>query len=130
MTELEAGREVPGKDVPLGLFQYFRPSVQPYLISEFKQDPVASLAKYDGPVLVVSGGNDVQIPVEDGKRLAGAKAGAKHVVIDRMSHVLKATDEKTFKAQQDSVYVDPSLPLHPKLVPELAAFLKQSLGGK
>lgn len=129
MTELAAGREVPEKEVPTALNALFRPSVQQYLISEFKHDSAAILAKLDGPVLVISGTTDIQVPVEDGNRLAAAKPGIKHLVIDQMNHVLKQT-EKTGKLEQFPIYTDPSIPLHPKLVDELAAFLKQSLGGK
>ena len=129
MTELEAGREVPKKDVPPLLFALFRPSVQPYLISEFKQDPVESLKKFDGPVLIVSGRNDLQVPVEDGQRLGTAKPGAKHLVLDRMNHVLKSTDSTTI-AGQLSLYREPGVPLHPKLIPEVVGFLESSLGGK
>ena len=46
-----------------------------------------------------------------------------------MNHILKATEDTTFNAQ-DAVYRDPSLPLHPKLVPELVRFLNASLGNK
>ncbi|HEV3439154.1 MAG TPA: alpha/beta fold hydrolase [Gemmata sp.] len=127
MTELAAGHEVPEKEMPSSLKGLFRPSVQPYLISEFKQDPAAILAKLDGPVLVISGTTDIQVPVEDGNRLAAAKPGIKHIVFDQMNHVLKRT-EKPGKLEQLPLYSDPSIPLHPKLVDELAAFLKQSFG--
>jgi uncharacterized protein len=129
MTELAAGREVSEKDVPAVLNALFRPSIQPYLISEFKQDPAAILAKLDGPVLVVSGTKDIQVPVEDGERLAAAKLGIKHIVFDQMNHVLKQTD-KNGRLEQLSIYTDPTIPLHPKLVDELVSFLKQSFGGK
>jgi pimeloyl-ACP methyl ester carboxylesterase len=127
MTELAAGREVPEKEMPSSLKGLFRPNIQPYLISEFKQDPAAILAKLDGPVLVISGTTDIQVPVEDGNRLAAAKPGIKHIVFDQMNHVLKRV-ETTGKAEQITVYSDPSIPLHPKLLDELAAFLKQSFG--
>jgi hypothetical protein len=44
-----------------------------------------------------------------------------------MNHVLKQTEKKA-KLEQLSVYIDPTVPLHPKLVDELAAFLKQAFG--
>jgi len=126
MIELAAGREVPQKDVPILLNSLFRPSVQPYLISEFKHDPAAILAKLDVPTLVVSGTTDVQVPVEDGKRLAESKTGVKHCIIQNMNHVLKQTEIKV-KLEQLPIYSDPTIPLHPKLVDELVVFLKASL---
>jgi pimeloyl-ACP methyl ester carboxylesterase len=107
----------------------FRASVQPYLISEFQQDPVDSLKTFDGPVLVVSGSTDLQVTEADGKRLAAVKPGTKLLVLDQMNHVLKVTDGKTV-AEQEPMYVEPQFPLHPKLADDLAAFLKQSLGAK
>jgi pimeloyl-ACP methyl ester carboxylesterase len=129
LIELAAGREVPEKDVPASLAVLFPPHVQPYLISEFKLDPVTILAQLPGPVLVVSGSTDIQVSLEDGERLAAAKPGIKHIVVDKMNHVLKRV-ETAVKLEQLPVYSDPSIPVHPQLVTELAAFLKHSLGGK
>jgi fermentation-respiration switch protein FrsA (DUF1100 family) len=129
MIELAAGREVPGKDVPSELNVLFRPNIQPYLISEFKHDPTVTLAKLDVPVLVVSGTRDIQVSIEDGNRLAATKPGIKHLVLEEMNHVLKKTDKKE-KVEQIPIYTDRTIPLHPKLVDELAVFFKQSLGGK
>lgn len=127
MTELAAGREVPEKEVPAVLNSLFRPNIQPYLISEFKYDPAVILAKLDVPVLVVSGTTDIQVPVEDGKRLSEARPGIKHLVVENMNHVLKQT-ETNVKLVQLPIYTDPTIPLHPKLADEIAAFLKNSLG--
>jgi uncharacterized protein len=127
IMELAAGREIPQKDVPILLNSLFRPSVQPYLISEFKHDPAAILSKLDVPALVVSGTTDIQVPVEDGKRLADSKPGVKHCIIQNMNHILKQTEIAT-KMEQLPIYSDPTIPLHPKLVDELATFLKTTLG--
>ena len=127
ISELAAGRTVPEKEIPASLLVLFRPNIQPYLISEFKHDPAVILAKLELPVLVISGTTDIQVPVEDGKRLAAARPRIEHQVLEQMNHVLKQT-EKTGRLEQMPVYCDPTIPLHPKLVDELAAFLKQSLG--
>ena len=126
-AELEAGRTV--KEIPKGLEGLFRPSVQPYLISMFKHDPAKLVAEFGKPVLVVSGSTDIQVAAEDAKRLGEANPKAKVATVEGMNHVLKAV-EGTHRLVQLPSYSDPTLPLHPKLMPELAAFLKQSLGGK
>jgi pimeloyl-ACP methyl ester carboxylesterase len=125
LGELEAGRPV--KDVPATLRGIFRPSVQPYLLSLFKHDPAKLAAEFPGPVLVVSGSTDIQVPPADGKRLAGARGT--WVTIDGMNHVLKPVGT-TDRAVQVPTYSDRALPLHPKLVPLVAGFLKESLGGQ
>ena len=122
--ELEAGRTV--KDVPAKLTVLFRPSAQPYLISGFKYDPAKLVADFPGAVLALYGETDIQVPVTDGKRLADAKPGRKHVVIEKMNHVLKRV-EKTDRAVQIPVYGDPTIPLHPGVVDVLAGFLAGAL---
>lgn len=127
ITELEAGRAV--KDSPKELAALFRPSVQPYLISVFKSYPAKLAAAVPAPLLVVSGSTDIQVSEVDAKRLGDANPKARVVTVDGMNHVLKAVKE-THRLLQLPSYSDPSLPLHPKLMPVLTEFLKSSLGGK
>lgn len=124
IAELEAGRTV--KDPPAALNALFRPSVQPFLIDLFSHDPAALAAAYRGPLLAVTGTTDIQVSVKDGERLAAARPGVRHVAIDGMNHVLKAVAGTELAGQLPS-YGDPVLPLHPKLVGEVAGFLKASL---
>ena len=71
----------------------------------------------------------VQVAAEDAKRLGGANPKAKVVTVANMNHVFKEIEE-THRLLQLPTYSDPSLPLHPKLVPAVSAFLKPALGGK
>lgn len=127
LAELEAGRTVP--EIPNGLGSLFRLSVQPYLISSFRHDPAKLIATIDRPVLVVSGATDIQVSAEDAKRLGSANAKAVVVTIPNMNHIFKSITA-THRLFQLPSYTDPSLPLHPQLVPDVSAFLKRSLGGK
>lgn len=127
ITELSAGRTV--KDVPKGLEALFRPSVQPFLIAAFRVDPAKLIAKVGCPVLVVAGATDVQITAEDAKRLGEANPKAKVVTVKNMDHVLKVSEVANALAQLPS-YLDPSRPLHPKLLIEVGGFLKPALSAK
>ena len=127
IDELVAGRTV--QDCRPGLEALFRPSVQPYLISSFRHDPAALFADLNGPVLIVAGSHDIQITAEDAKRLAAANPGARLETVNGMNHVLKAVASRQRPAQLPS-YSDPSLPLHPRLVPTVAGFLTTALAGK
>ncbi len=127
MTELAAGRTV--KDTPKELATLFRPSVQPFLISVFKHDPAKLASGVRVPFLIVSGSTDIQVSAADAKRLGAANTKAQVVTIDGMNHVLKAVEKADRTAQLPS-YLDPALPLHPKLLPELMEFLKPALRGK
>ncbi len=125
--ELEAGRTVdplpPGiTAVPQVGQALFRPSVQPYLVSWFRYDPAEALAELAVPCLVVQGTTDLQVPVEDGERLAAATEHATLARIEGMNHVLKIAP-----AERDAnlaAYADPALPLAPGLIEALRAFLK------
>jgi pimeloyl-ACP methyl ester carboxylesterase len=122
IDELVAGRTV--ADPPKELASLFRPSVQPFLISKFKFDPARELARLRMPVLIVQGTTDVQTMVEDAKALAAAKKDAKLVILEGMNHTLK---KASTPAEQTKAYLDPSLPLAPKLAEEVATFLREAL---
>jgi pimeloyl-ACP methyl ester carboxylesterase len=108
--------DVPAEDI------LFRPSVQPYLISWLKYDPAREVAKLKVPVLVAQGTHDFQVKVEDAKALAAAKPDARLLLVEGMNHVLKATPADV--RQQLPSYSDPSLPLAPKFLAEVVAFVK------
>jgi pimeloyl-ACP methyl ester carboxylesterase len=127
IADLEAGKEV--KDVPKELIALFRPSVQPYLASTFKPDPVKELAALACPVLVVSGSTDIQVKEDDYKLLAAARKGVKAVRVENMNHVLKQVTT-TVPEMQGISYADPKQPLHPKVAGEVAGFFKEAFAGK
>ena len=68
IEQLEKGKTV--DSIPPLLNMLFRPSVQPYLISCFKYDPAVEISKVKCPVLIIQGTTDIQIQVEDAKKLS------------------------------------------------------------
>ena len=100
-------------NVPAQLQVIFRPSVQPYLISLFRQDPAKAFAQLPMPALIVQGSNDMQVGTEDAKLLKAAKPDAELVVIEGMNHVLRIV-HNDMKRQLAS-YKDPNLPLAAEL---------------
>jgi len=116
---LLAGNLVPDPN-PL-LVGLFRPSVQPYLISEYRYDPAAEIAKVTIPTLIVQGTSDLQVGMPDAHRLAAANPHATLTVIDGMNHVL--VDAPADRAGNFATYVDPALPLHPQLIPAIAPMI-------
>ncbi len=119
MTVLEAGKLVPTISAELGV--QFRASVQPYLISWFKYDPAAELAKVSVPTLVIQGTNDLQVSVEDAHRLATARNDISLIKIRGMNHVLKAAPSD--REGNFATYTKPLLPLAPELLPAIRGFL-------
>ena len=125
LNELVARRIV--ADVPKELAALYRPSVQPYLISWFKYDPTVEIATLKIPVLVVQGTSDLQVSVDDAKRLAAAKKGARLRLIDGMNHVLK---HATSAVDQQAAYTDPSRPIEAEAVQAITTFLASEMANK
>jgi pimeloyl-ACP methyl ester carboxylesterase len=123
LAKLEAGDLV--TELSPGLHLLFRPSVQPYLISWFRYDPVKEIAKLkDLPVLIVQGNTDIQCRPSDADTLASAMPSANKTIIAGMNHVLKKIEGETVSSQLVA-YTDPSLPLHEQLVPTIVDFIRK-----
>ncbi len=120
LQALQRGETV--ADVPTPLAALYRPSVQPYLVSWFRVDPAREIARLKIPVAVIQGTTDIQVTVDDAKRLAAARPGSTLHLVEGMNHVLKAVPGDS--SRQGTSYSDPSLPLAPGLLEPLALFLK------
>ncbi|MNM78606.1 Alpha/beta hydrolase family protein [compost metagenome] len=120
LDRLQAGQT--SLDVPAPLRQVFRPSVQPYLISLFRQNPAAAFAQLPMPALIVQGRNDVQVDVSDAERLKAAKPDAQLVLIDGMNHMLRISPAGM--SQQRDSYLNPELPLARELGERIVTFIK------
>ena len=119
LDELEKGNTV--ENVPQMLFSLFRPSVQPYMISWFKYDPQIEIAKLNKPILIVQGTTDIQVSVEDAKRLQAVKPSSKMVVIEGMNHIFKNAEADRMKNYQ--TYSQPELPVNTELIETISNFI-------
>lgn len=121
IMELKEGRTV--ADVPEMLQSLFRDSVQPYLISWFKYDPVVVYSEIKSPIIIIQGDTDIQVTVEDA-RMLGEGTGIEPIIISGMNHILKeapADPEENLKT-----YQDPKLPLHQELMGEIISFINNN----
>lgn len=109
--DLKAGRT--REDIPDPLQILFRPSVQPYLITLFRQDPAAAFARLRIPALIVQGTRDIQVGVADAEALKRAKPNAELALIDGMNHVLRIVPADL--RRQLASYDEPDLPLAQEL---------------
>ncbi len=109
-------------EVPPIFYAFFRPSIQPYMISWMKYNPQTELAKLKIPILVINGNKDVQVSTKDADLLAQSNKQAQLRIIKNMNHVLKTTDTLDKKLQMP-VYDNPTLPLNTDFCKVLRDFM-------
>lgn len=120
LDSLKAGRV--DNNVPPALQVIFRPSVQPYLISLFRQDPAQAFAALKMPALIIQGSHDIQVSVDDARQLKAAKPDAELALVEGMNHVLRIVP-KDLKRQLAS-YDDPQLPLAAEVGVRILDFIR------
>jgi hypothetical protein len=121
LATLEKGKTVPA--VRPELSALFRPSVQPFLRSMLAVDPARELHRLRLPVMIVSGGHDLQVGAADAARLAAARPDAVRLDVADMNHVLKIAPAD--RAGQQAAYANPELPLAPGLADAIADFVRR-----
>ncbi len=120
IDSLVIGKTVTNVDPMLSAL--FRPSVQPYIISWFKYDPQIEISKLAIPVLIIQGTNDIQVSVEDAKRLSKANTKAQLVLIKDMNHILRIVNGD--REANIVTYNDPTLPIAAELIKSITTFIK------
>lgn len=123
INRLKRGERVAEENIPKELISLFHPNVQSFLISSMVGDPCEVAGRCNCPMLIISGGRDIQVAVDNGEALARAVPDARHIVFERMSHVLKDSASEERMEQLVEVYTNPSLPLTEGLADAIAEFL-------
>lgn len=122
LASLERGERVAG--VNPALLALFRPSVQPYMISELAIDPTETIKHVRPPVMIVSGGHDLQVSSVDATLLAAERPDATRLDVAGMNHVLKMAPAD--RAGQQEAYSNPNLPLAPGVSDAIANFIRKA----
>jgi pimeloyl-ACP methyl ester carboxylesterase len=120
LASLRAGQQV--ANVPQALEALFRPSVQPYLISLFRQDPAQAFGRLRIPALILQGSSDIQVSVSDAEQLKAVRPDAELVIVEGMNHMLRIVPMDV--EQQLASYRNPQLPLAQELGKHILAFIK------
>jgi pimeloyl-ACP methyl ester carboxylesterase len=113
LESLKAGRIV--SDPPPAMMGAFRPSIQPYMMSVFAQDPAALLRDLKVPVLILQGDADTNVTVADAKALAAVRPDASLKILPSVNHSLRIA--------KDDPGTGPG-PLAPGLTEAIAEFMK------
>jgi alpha-beta hydrolase superfamily lysophospholipase len=119
LSELEAGRTT--DSAPPALAALFRPSVQPYLISYINRDPLALASSWTGPMLLVHGSHDIQVPALNTEALKAAQPAAETLVVEGANHILRQAPVD--RAANVATYSDASLPLDPAITEAVSGFI-------
>jgi uncharacterized protein len=108
--------------IPAGLEPFFRPSIQPYMISWLKYSPAVEIKKLSCPVLILQGTCDMQVKPVDAENLHNANKKSVLDIIPLMTHTLKNTGADC-KDENGKTYTDASLPLNKELVKAMVSFI-------
>lgn len=109
LAKLEQGERVDVSGFHPALQRLFAPQVQGFLIDMLGRDPAALARASTLPLLIVSGGRDLQVAPADAEALAAARPDAERLTLPAMNHVLK--DVPADPAANMQAYADPALPL-------------------
>lgn len=123
MEKLARGELVEEPPVEVSIF--FRPSVQPYLISWQKYDPQESLARFDGPVAIVQGTTDIQVSMVDAEILAEAQPRADLVILENANHIFKYLEGRNPIEHQMSI-ADSTTTIVPEVITTVANIARQA----
>ena len=127
LKSLEEGKTVdplpqPIQSVP-PIAQLFRQSVQPYMISWIRYVPSQIVADLTMPVLIIQGGHDIQVSVDEAKALKAAKPDAQLLLVDGMNHVMKNAPAE--RMANIATYSSPDLPIVADVPKAIAAFARR-----
>lgn len=122
LDRLEAGKRVKADQLAAPLRPLLAEAVQGYLIDLLAHDPAALAARVSVPLMIVSGGRDIQVGAAEGAALRAAQPAARHAVVPDMNHVLKEIGSDD-RAANLAAYADPARPVSAKLVDAIAAFM-------
>lgn len=93
-----------------------------FLLDYFKYNPQDKIKELKIPILILNGDKDIQVSIEDAKKLHKANPISRLVLIRNMNHVLKIInkDEDNLKS-----YYSADFPLSEELIRTIRAFIKE-----
>lgn len=123
INAIKRGESVAEERVPKELMSLFHPSVQKFLHSSMAFDPQQLMAEITLPALIVSGGRDVQVSVDNGQRLMEVAQRGTYALFENMCHVLKDAPSSDRVEQLMGVYTNSQQPLSQGLSKTIVDFI-------
>lgn len=125
LRRLTAGEKVDNQHIPLALLPIFNREAQALHTSELALDPVQLIAGISQPVLILQGGQDLQITQVDARLLQAGQPTAQLLILEHANHVLKDVPAGDQQANL-ATYSNPRLPLAEGLLPAVSRFILKS----
>lgn len=107
------------------LYFIARPSIQNFIMSWCRYDPIKGIRRIKVPLLLIQGTTDKIVPVENGSRLMkkASKSETTLLEIKDMNHILKEAPDDEEK--NIATYDKPDLPVKPELVSAIVNFVNK-----
>jgi alpha-beta hydrolase superfamily lysophospholipase len=116
-------QDEPVTDIERDLYMIIGPEVQPFMKSWMQHDPAGLISDIDLPVLIVNGDMNRQMDTTQTQKLHEAAPNSQYEMIAGMNHIFKVVTRNELQASKS--FVDPSFPVHPRLIQVLTDFIKQ-----
>ncbi|MDP9081453.1 MAG: alpha/beta hydrolase [Bacteroidota bacterium] len=122
MDSLKKGKTTDNIDP--SLYYIARPSIQKFLLSWCRYEPLRLVKRIKVPLLIIQGTTDKVVAVDNGQRLKKAKSDAGYIEVKNMNHILK--EAPADEEQNVATYSKPDLPLKPELIPAIVEFVNKA----
>ena len=110
------------KEVNSMLAVLFAKQNHKFLIDYFKYDPQEIIKKIKIPILILNGDKDIQVGIEDAKKLYSANPSSNLVIVKNMNHVLKNIDNEEDNLKS---YYSDNFPLSGEFIRKIRTFIKE-----
>lgn len=125
IQRIKRGEEVALESIPKELLSLFHPSVQKFLCSSMAFDPAELISRVEQPVLIISGGRDIQVTKENAVQLLSKAKRGEHINFENMTHILKDADTSDRIEQLMGVYTNSNLRLTEGLTAAIVKFINR-----
>jgi pimeloyl-ACP methyl ester carboxylesterase len=109
-------------NVAPNLLSIFAKPNQAFWVSWLALDPINEIKNIKKPILIINGDKDLQVKIDNAKKLHVANSKSELLIIENMNHVLKdiQKEEDNLKSYYTSDY-----PISEKLIQTIVSFVKE-----
>lgn len=121
LAELKETKEI--QQVNPFLMSLFAKKNQAFLWTWMELNPEKIIRDVDIPLLIINGDKDIQVPIDNAKKLSAANPNAELVIIKNMNHVLKQIEKEEDNMKS---YFNSDFPISERLIKTVVEFINPS----